>query len=147
MDKITVDYLQKKLDEITSLEKNKSELLSKWISLIITILVGLLSVLVTFGTNKNNDCFNQYLFSFILISLACGIISGVYYLYHQIDETIQEIKIQRNNFEIRITTGDINSTLQNTIPENRYFKIGKNIFLIASGLTILLLVIYGIRIN
>ena len=92
MAKETIDYIQKNIDILDSLEKGKSESFIKWIRHIITILIGMLTILIAFKSAKFVNCFHHILFSTILSLIGTGIISGTIFLFHEIDEFKQELK-------------------------------------------------------
>lgn len=146
LDKNTVDYLQKNIDKLESLEREKSESFTIWVRHILTILVGLLTILVAFNKNKIGDCLTFYLFSSILISIAISVIAGVCFLFHQISDLKQTIFFQREALNKRLS-GDFKSILSDNIKTKKIYKISEYIFYIFSLLTIILLVIYGIIIN
>jgi len=146
MDKELVEYFQKNTDKIDKLEKDESDSFVSWIKHIITIQVGLLTLLVAFKGSKSNDCINHLLYSCILTVIAIGVFTGIVLLYHQVDEYKNEIKFQRKSLSQRLN-GDINSILSKDIQTKKIFAICKYIFYISGLLTIILLVIYGIRID
>lgn len=146
LDKETVDYLQKNIDKVESLERDKSESFTIWLRHILTILVGLLTILVAFNKNKIDDCLTFYLFSSILISIAISVIAGVIFLFHQISNLKQTIVFQREALNKRLS-GDFKSILSDNIKKKIIYKLCEYIFYTFSLLTIILLVIYGILIN
>lgn len=146
LDKETVDYLQKNIDKVESLERDKSESFTIWVRHILTILVGLLTILVAFNKNKIDDCLTFYLFSSILISIAISVIAGVIFLFHQISNLKQTIVFQREALNKRLS-GDFKSILSDNIKTKNIYKLCEYIFYTFSLLTIILLVIYGILIN
>ena len=146
LSKEIVDYLQKNIDKVESLEKEKSESFTIWIRHIITILVGLLTVLVAFTKNKIEDCLTFYLFSVILISIAISVITGIIFLFHQISDLKKTLEFQKNALNKRLS-GDFNSIIQGNIETRKIYKICEYIFYTFSILTIIVLVIYGILIN
>jgi len=142
----TAKYLQEKLDKLESWERYRSDSFTTWIRHIITILVGLLTILVAFSRNSVDDCITLYLFSSILISIAISIVSGIIFLFHHISDLNQIIKFERETLDKRLR-GDHNSTFSQSIITKKIYKICEYIFYIFSVLTIILLVIYGILIN
>lgn len=146
LSKEIVDYLQKNIDKVESLEKEKSESFTIWIRHIITILVGLLTVLVAFTKNKIEDCLTFYLFSVILISIAISVIAGIIFLFHQISDLKKTLEFQKNALNKRLS-GDFNSIIKGNIETRKIYKICEYIFYTFSILTIIVLVIYGILIN
>jgi len=147
LDQDTANYLKKNIDKVESLEKYKTDSFVSWIRHIITILVGLLTVLVAFGKNNIDNCFILYLFSSILISIAISVITGTIFLFHQISEMKQTIKSERQMLNIRLS-GDIYSILKGDVIKIKLiFKICEYMFYTFSILTIIQLVLYGIMIN
>jgi len=143
MDKETVDYIQKNIDILNSLEKGKSESFMKWIRHIITILIGLLTVLIAFKSAKSVNCFHHILFSTILSSIGTGIISGTIFLFHEINVFKQELKFQNESLSKRLK-GDFTSIFYREIKKNRIYLICEYLFYSSSILSILTLIIYGI---
>jgi len=146
MDKETVDYIQKNIDILNSLEKGKSESFMKWIRHIITILIGLLTVLIAFKSAKSVNCFHHILFSTILSSIGTGIISGTIFLFHEINVFKQELKFQNESLSKRLK-GDFTSIFYREIKKNRIYLICEYLFYSSSILSILTLIIYGIIID
>ena len=146
LDKDTVDYLQKNIDKVESLEKEKSESFTTWIRHILTILVGLLTVLVAFSKNKIEDCITLYLFSSILISIAISVITGIVFLFHQVSDLKQTLIFQKEALNRRLS-GDFKFILSGNIKTKKIYKVCEYLFYVFSILTIILLVIYGILIN
>lgn len=146
LDKSSVDYLQKNIDKVDSLEKEKSESFTTWIRHIITILIGLLTVLVAFSKNNIADSVTLYLFSGILISIAVSVITGIIFLFHQISDLKQTLIFQKEALNRRLS-GDFNTILSGNIETKKIYKICEYIFYTFSILTVVLLVIYGILIN
>ncbi|KIX22441.1 hypothetical protein SY27_00895 [Flavobacterium sp. 316] len=146
LDKDTVDYLQKNIDKVESLERDKSESFTIWVRHILTILVGLLTILVAFNKNKIDDCLTFYFFSSILISIAISVITGVTFLFHQISNLKQTIDFQRKALNKRLS-GDFKSILSDNVKTKNIYKICEYVFYTFSLLTIILLVIYGMLIN
>jgi hypothetical protein len=143
MSETRIEYLQKNIERIDSIEKDKSEKFTQWIKHIITILVGLLTILVALKNDKTGNGLNDILFSTILSLLGTAIISGIIFLFHQIDEFEQTLKFQRESLDKRFK-GDTSSVLIQSIVKKRVFKVAEFIFYISSVLTIILLVVYGI---
>jgi hypothetical protein len=146
MDKETVDYIQKNIDILNSLEREKSESFMKWIRHIITILIGLLTVLVAFRSDKSIDCFQHILFSTILVFIGSGIIFGTIFLFHEIDEFNQVLKFQKESLSQRLK-GDFKSIFHKEIKRKMIYSICEYIFYGSSILSILTLIIYGILID
>lgn len=142
----TAEFLQKNIDRLESWERYKSDSFTSWIRHIITILVGLLTILVAFSRNSVDDCVTLYFFSSILISIAVSVVAGIIFLFHQISELNQIIKFERKALNKRLK-GDFNSTFSFSITTKKIYKICEYIFYLFSILTIILLVIYGILIN
>jgi hypothetical protein len=146
MDESTAEFLRKEIDKLESREKYKSDSFTTWIRHIITILVGLLTVLVAFSRNSFSDCITFYIFSSILISIAISIVTGVIFLFHNISDLNQIIKFERKILNKRLK-GDFNTHVSGKITTKRIYKICEIVFYCFSILTIVLLVIYGIFIN
>ena len=143
MEQERIDYLQKIIDQIDIIENQKSDKLTQWIKLIITILVALLSILVAFKTNKPESYANNLLFASILSLLGIAVISGLVFLFQQIDEFKQALKFQRESLKKRFE-GDITSSFGMEINKRIVFRIAEYVFYISSVFMIILLVIYGI---
>jgi dolichyl-phosphate-mannose--protein O-mannosyl transferase len=143
MDKETVDYIQKNIDILNSLEKGKSESFMKWIRHIITILIGLLTVLIAFKSTKSINYFHHILFSTILSLIGTAIISGTIFLFHEIDEFKQELKFQKESLSKRLK-GDFTSIFHREIKRKQIYKVCEFIFYGSSILSVLTLIVYGI---
>jgi ABC-type Fe3+-siderophore transport system permease subunit len=146
IDEDTVNFFQKKIDKIESLEREKSESFSTWIRHILTILVGLLTILVAFNKSKIEDCLTYYIFSGILISIALSVITGIIFLFHHVSNLKQTLNILKEALNKRLS-GDLNSIFFENIKTKPIYKICEYVFYIFSILTVVLLVIYGIRIS
>lgn len=143
MDKETADYIQKNIDIFNSVEKQKSESFIKWIQNIITVLIGLITVLVTFKSHKSVGYFEHNLFSIILSLIGLGIISGTIFLFHEIDELKQVRKFQLQILSQRLN-GDFKTIFHSEIKRKKIYLICEYIFYISSILAITALIIYGI---
>ena len=143
MDKETVDYIQKNIDIFNSVEKQKSESFIKWIQNIITVLIGLITILITFKSHKSVGCFQHNLFSIILSLIGLGIISGTIFLFHEIDELKQVRKFQLQSLSQRLK-GDFKTIFHSEIKRKKIYLICEYIFYISSILAIPALIIYGI---
>jgi Na+/proline symporter len=146
MDKETVDYIQKNIDILNSLERGKSESFTKWIRHIITILIGMLTVLIAFKSEKSITCFQHILFSTILSLIGIGIVSGTIFLFHEIDEFKQELKFQKECLSKRLK-GDFTTIFHNEIKRKKIYKVCEYTFYTSSILSVLTLVIYGIMLD
>ena len=145
MDKQLVDYYQKQMDEISSLKRDRSQKLMDLVKHITTISFGMLTVLVTFKKNISISDTNNFLFSTIIILIGIGIISGIFYIHHLLDELNKIIKFQEESLVKRMN-GDIKSIWAITLKTKWYFTFSKILFYLSSSLSVVFLIIYGIRI-
>lgn len=122
-----VDYIQKNIDKLESLEKEKTESFTTQIRHILTILIGLLTVLIAFTKNKIEDCLTLYLFSVILISIAISVIAGIVFLFHQISNLKKTLILQKEALNKRLS-GDLKSILSGNIKTKRIYRICEYIF-------------------
>jgi 1,4-dihydroxy-2-naphthoate octaprenyltransferase len=143
MDKETINYIQRNFDILNSIEKEKSESFTKWIRHIITILIGMLTILIAFKTEKSTTTLQHILFSTILSSIGVGVISGTIFLFHEIDEFKQELKFQKDSLVKRLR-GDSTTIFHKEIKRKMIYKICEYIFYISSILSVMLLIVYGI---
>nr|WP_315156385.1 hypothetical protein [uncultured Flavobacterium sp.] len=130
---------------IEGIVDKKSELLSSWIKNIITLLVGLLSVLVAFKSNETETEFIHLLFSQTLILLGLSVISGVVFLYSEIEKLNRHESFHWESLRKRL--GGNEEILTVLIKDKKIFVFFSWLFYISSVTSVISLIWYGIMKN
>ena len=115
------EILKENLSIIEVIESKKSELHSNWIKNIITLLVGLLSILVAFKSDKPETELIHLLFSLTLILLGLSVLSGVVYLYNAIDVLNRKEKFHWESLSKRLRGNQ--EILETSIKNKKIFSI------------------------
>ncbi|MCM8906802.1 DUF4231 domain-containing protein [Tenacibaculum finnmarkense] len=136
-------YLNNLIKKIEDLEKYNDTEKNNITRNIITILVGLISVLVAFK-GVNSPCNHVHLlFSATLISISLAILSGIVSLFRQVEESHRILMFQRENLSRRLN-GNLYERFEKDFPQKKMFLIFEYLFYIFSSLSIVLLAMYGI---
>ena len=136
------EIIQENLKIIQPLENRKSEQQSNWIKNIITLLVGLISVLVAFKSDKPETEFIHLLFSQTLILLGLSVLSGIVFLYSSIDVLARNEKFQWESLSKRLRGNQ--EILTASIKDRKIFVIFSWLFYISSVTSLISLIFYGI---
>ena len=139
------DILRKNIPIIEDIQNRKDESLSNWIKNIITLLVGLLSILITFKSDKPETDFIHLLFSQTLILLGISVLSGIVFLYSAIDRLSRK-EIFHTESLIKRLRG-IEENLHLPIKDKRIFVFFSWLFYISSVTSVISLIWYGIMKN
>jgi hypothetical protein len=140
-----IEILNKNIPIIENIENRKTELQTNWIKNIITLLVGLLSILVAFKSEKPETEFIHLLFSLTLILLGLSVLSGIVFLYHPIDVLIQKEKFHLESLSKRLR-GNM-EILDFSVKERKTLKFFSWLFYISSVTSVISLICYGILRN
>lgn len=140
-----IEILNENIPIIENIENRKTELQTNWIKNIITLLVGLLSILVAFKSDKPETEFIHLLFSLTLILLGLSVLSGIVFLYHPIDVLIQKEKFQWESLSKRLH-GNM-KILDFSVKERKTLKFFSWLFYISSVTSVISLISYGIMRN
>ena len=133
------------LPEIKSISSKKLEIQSNWIKNIITLLVGLISILVAFKSDKPETEFIHLLFSQTLILLGLSVLSGIVYLYSSIDVLARNEKFQLESLGKRLRGNQ--EILISSIKDRKIFVFFSWLFYISSVSSLISLIWYGIMKN
>jgi hypothetical protein len=136
------EILKENLSIIEVIESKKSELHSNWIKNIITLLVGLLSILVAFKSDKPETELIHLLFSLTLILLGLSVLSGVVYLYNAIDVLNRKEKFHWESLSKRLRGNQ--EILETSIKNKKIFVFFSWLFYISSVTSVICLICYGI---
>ena len=136
------EILKENLSIIEVIESKKSELHSNWIKNIITLLVGLLSILVAFKSDKPETELTHLLFSLTLILLGLSVLSGVVYLYNAIDVLNRKEKFHWESLSKRLRGNQ--EILETSIKNKKIFVFFSWLFYISSVTSVICLICYGI---
>ena len=136
------EILKENLSIIEVIESKKSELHSNWIKNIITLLVGLLSILVAFKSDKPETELIHLLFSLTLILLGLSMLSGVVYLYNAIDVLNRKEKFHWESLSKRLRGNQ--EILETSIKNKKIFVFFSWLFYISSVTSVICLICYGI---
>lgn len=138
-----VAYFNVLIKKIEDLEKYNETEKNNITRNIITILVGLISVLVAFkGVDK--PCIHIHLlFSATLITISLSILLGTASLFGQGEESHRVLLFQRESLHNRLN-GNLHEEFQKDIPTKKIFLFFQYSFYVLSSLSIVLLTIYGI---
>ena len=136
------EIIQENLKLIQPIETKKSELQSNWIKNIITLLVGLISILVAFKSDKTETEFIHLLFSQTLILLGLSVLSGVVFLYSSIDVLTRNEKFHWESLSKRLRGNQ--EILTASIKDRKIFVIFSWLFYISSVTSLISLICYGI---
>lgn len=140
-----IEILNENIPIIENIENRKTELQTNWIKNIITLLVGLLSILVAFKSDKPETEFIHLLFSLTLILLGLSVLSGIVFLYHPIDVLIQKEKFHWESLSKRLR-GNM-EILDFSVKERKTLKFFSWLFYISSVTSVISLICYGIMRN
>lgn len=139
------EILRENIPIIEDIQNRKDESLSNWIKNIITLLVGLLSILVAFKSDKPETEFIHLLFSLTLILLGISVLSGVVFLYSAID------RLNRKElFHVESLSKRLRGSLEIfdiSINDRKIFVFFSWLFYIFSVTSVISLVCYGIMKN
>ncbi|AUC84774.1 hypothetical protein CW731_05460 [Polaribacter sp. ALD11] len=136
-------YLNNLIKKIEDLEKYNDTEKNNITRNIITILVGLISVLVAFKGVNSPYTHVHLLFSATLISISLAILSGIVSLFRQVEESHRILMFQRENLSRRLN-GNLHEKFEKDFPPKKMFLIFEYLFYIFSSLSIVLLAMYGI---
>lgn len=139
------EILKENLSIIEVIESKKSELHSNWIKNIITLLVGLLSILVAFKSDKPETKLIHLLFSLTLILLGLSVLSGIVYLYNAIDVLNRKEKFHWESLSKRLRGNQ--EILNVSIKDKRIFVFFSWLFYMSSVASVICLICYGILRN
>lgn len=139
------EILKENIPLIESISDQKAELKTNWIKNIITLLVGLLSILVAFKSDKQETCFSHLLFSLTLILLGISVLSGVVYLYSAIDILARKERFHWESVSKRLK-GNV-EILNISVNDKRIFVFFSWLFYISSVTSVISLICYGILKN
>jgi hypothetical protein len=139
------DILRANIPIIEDIQNRKDESLSNWIKNIITLLVGLLSVLVAFKSDNPETKLIHQLFSLTLILLGLSVLSGVVFLYSSIDRLSRKEIFHVESLSKRIRGN--REVLNVSIKDKRIFVFFSWLFYISSVASVISLICYGIMKN
>ena len=139
------EILNANIPIIKNIENRKTELQTNWIKNIITLLVGLLSILVAFKSDKPETEFIHLLFSLTLILLGLSVLSGVVFLYSSIDILARNEKFQWESLGKRLRGNQ--EILTSSIKDRKIFVFFSWLFYISSVTSVISLICYGIMRN
>ncbi|MFD0990315.1 hypothetical protein ACFQ1R_09420 [Mariniflexile jejuense] len=138
-------YIDKQMNIISDLRKDKNISTENWIKHILTLLTGLLTILIAFKSNEVFSYLNHKLFSYTLISIGLSIFSGAVYLYNTIDLLNQTIKFDLESLSKRMR-GD-NNLHTGVIKPRFLYVFFRYLFYTSSLASLILLISYGIMKN
>jgi hypothetical protein len=136
------EILRQNIPIIEDIQNKKDESLSNWIKNIITLLVGLLSILVAFKSEKPETEFIHLLFSLTLILLGLSVLSGVVFLYSVIDRLKRKEIFHSESLSKRLLGNQ--EILNVSINDRKIFVFFSWLFYISSVTSVISLVCYGI---
>lgn len=136
------EILRANIPIIEDIQNRKDESLSNWIKNIITLLVGLLSVLVAFKSDEPESEFIHLLFSQTLILLGISVLSGIVFLYSAIDRLSRKEIFHVESLSKRIRGN--REFLNVSIKDKRIFVFFSWLFYISSVSSVISLIWYGI---
>jgi hypothetical protein len=139
------EILRANIPIIEDIQNRKDESLSNWIKNIITLLVGLLSVLVAFKSDKPETELIHQLFSLTLILLGLSVLSGVVFLYSSIDRLSRKEIFHVESLSKRIRGN--RELLNVSIKDKGIFVFFSWLFYISSVASVISLICYGIMKN
>ena len=142
IDDRTLEIYNLYLTTIESIVNKKSEMLISWIKNIITLLVGLISVLVAFKSDKQEPEFIHLLFSLTLILLGISVLSGVVSLYNEIDRLSWHLSFQQESLKIKLSGDD--QIHYFCSKDKNIFVFFSLLFYITSLASLISLICYGI---
>ena len=137
-----IEILKENFPIIERIVNKKSELLLSWIRNIITLLVGLLSVLVAFKSDKTETELTHLLFSQTLILIGLAVLSGIVFLYSSIDVQARNEKFQWESLSKRLRGNK--EVLTTSLNDRKIFVFFSWIFYMSSVTSLISLIWYGI---
>lgn len=82
---MTLKDLEKHNLALNEIQEKKRNTFAEWLKNIITIATGLLAILISLKTKKSESIEEHFLFTFSIISIGLGILSGVIFLFSDIN--------------------------------------------------------------
>jgi hypothetical protein len=136
-------YLNVLIKKIEDLEKYNETEKNNITRNIITILVGLISVLVAFK-GVDRPCIHIHLlFSATLITICLSILLGIASLFRQGEESHRVLLSERESLQRRLN-GNLHEIFEKDIPTKKIFLFFQYSFYVLSSLSLVLLTMYGI---
>lgn len=136
------EILRENIPIIEDIQNRKDESLSNWIKNIITLLVGLLSILVAFKSDKEETELIHLLFSQTLILLGISVLSGVVFLYSVIDRLKRKELFHMESLSKRLRGN--REIFDTSINDRKIFVFFSWLFYISSVTSVISLIWYGI---
>lgn len=123
MDKETIELVEK----YTKMGYEWHEKYSSWVKNIVTISVGMISVLTSFKQNTSETKIEHILFSITIIGLALGILSGVLLLHRHVHILDKHRKWTHQILGERMFDNDKTIKVEFLSP-NKIYKVSENVF-------------------
>jgi hypothetical protein len=140
-----LELFKENIPIIEDVQNKKDETHSNWIKNIITLLVGLLSVLVAFKSDKQETEFIHLLFSQTLILLGISVLSGIFFLYSEVDRLKRKELFHLESLSKRLLGNK--KILNASIVDRKIFVFFSWLFYISSVSSVISLIWYGIMKN
>lgn len=141
---MNIDERTKELfDKYTNLGYEWHDKYSNWVKNIVTICVGMLSVIVSLRQNKSDTQIEHILFTITIIGLTLGILSGVILLHRHIDLIDKHRKWTHQILGERMFDNDKTIKVEFLSP-NKIYKISEYIFYVTLIVAILALALFAV---